>query len=371
MVFLPLLCLSSLVALLPRVSGVRSITGDAVGSSAVVAAGSGGGSDWCKRWLLVKFKGEPNAETEEMPPRGVFHYPVGEWNNKLLFTKSFENGCTKTYTAVCAAGTAALKVSEACPEQQEKVEKRGFDWFFTSRSSSIRRGERIQVALPSEGRTVDLTSGTVKVMPMKVGACKPVETQHGFDLMTFVSKPWFIQQQAATAYLPITWNFCVAAQYKVLKERTLWGYTIGVRNVAYEADGTLHDSGDVEPGPGSKSKGILRAYSTDKYDPAKLAVAPYFIPQFLSGDYWVIAYSEEEGYALISGGQPTIETKNGFCRTGTATNGSGLWIFTRAQQRDEALVQKVREIAKAQGFDLSVLNDVDQTNCKPFPPTVA
>ncbi|CAE7270952.1 unnamed protein product [Symbiodinium necroappetens] len=49
--------------------------------------------------------------------------------------------------------------------------------------------------------------------------------------------------------------------------------------------------------------------------------------------------------------------------TGSGTNGSGLWIFTRDQKRDEALVQKVRAIAAQKGFDLSVLNDVDQSAC--------
>merc|ERR1719220_2539895 len=65
----------------------------------------------------------------------------------------------------------------------------------------------------------------------------------------------------------------------------------------------------------------------------------------------------------LSGGQPSTKTSGG-CRTGSGVNGAGLWIFTRQQQRDEQLVQKVRRIAATQGFDLSVLNDVNQTGCK-------
>ena len=34
----------------------------------------------------------------------------------------------------------------------------------------------------------------------------------------------------------------------------------------------------------------------------KLEVAPCFLPTALAGPYWVLDYSEEEGYALISGG---------------------------------------------------------------------
>ena len=78
-----------------------------------------------------------------------------------------------------------------------------------------------------------------------------------------------------------------------------------------------------------------------------------------------MAYDEDEGYALVSGGQPTEHAPDGGegCSTGTGTNGAGLWIFSRRRERDEQLVQKVRNIAREQGFDLSVLNDVDQTNC--------
>merc|ERR1719379_485015 len=93
-----------------------------------------------------------------------------------------------------------------------------------------------------------------------------------------------------------------------------------------------------------------------------LAVAPFFLPYALSGDYWILAYDEAQGYALISGGAPTKSFEGG-CRTGTGTNGSGLWIFTRQRNREETLVQKVRGIAAEKGFDLSVLNDVDQTEC--------
>jgi lipocalin len=106
--------------------------------------------------------------------------------------------------------------------------------------------------------------------------------------------------------------------------------------------------------------GDLCAYV--KEEPSKLAVAPCFVPKFGSGDYWVIAYDEVKGYALISGGQPTIESDRG-CRTGKGINESGLWIFTREQKRDDDLIQEVRGIAADQGFDLSVLKNVTQEGC--------
>jgi hypothetical protein len=41
------------------------------------------------------------------------------------------------------------------------------------------------------------------------------------------------------------------------------------------------------------------------------------------GPYWVLAYSESEGYAIVSGGNPTIPTENGLCKTGSGVNNSG------------------------------------------------
>ena len=43
------------------------------------------------------------------------------------------------------------------------------------------------------------------------------------------------------------------------------------------------------------------------------------IPSEEAGDYWIVRYNEEEGYAIISGGQPTIPSGrgDGLCQTGT------------------------------------------------------
>lgn len=189
------------------------------------------------------------------------------------------------------------------------------------------------------------------ILQQATGGCKPVTTQANFDMEAFVAGRWYIQQQAVTKYLPASQNNCVYAEYQVLPKKSFWGYTIQVHNHAEEANGKVFDSGKY-----------ICAKSADPTDPAKLEVAPCFLPALTAGPYWVLAYNEEEGYALVSGGQPDIETPQG-CRTGTGTNDSGLWIFTRSQARVEATVQKARDIATQQGFDLSVLNDVNQASC--------
>jgi lipocalin len=182
-------------------------------------------------------------------------------------------------------------------------------------------------------------------------ACPTVETVQDFSLADFVSAPWYVHQQAENAYSPPNRNNCVRAEYEIREEPTsLWGYTVDVHNSARNDNGE-----DVDA--------FLCAYQEDDDIASKLRVAPCFLPKWASGPYWVLAHDEDEGYALISGGQPTFPNGDNGCRTGNGVNNSGLWIFTRNPVRDEDLVNNVRQIAQDAGFDVTVLNDVDQEGC--------
>merc|ERR1711998_105092 len=198
-----------------------------------------------------------------------------------------------------------------------------------------------------------VSSNTMLAVAMAASdGCPAVSTQADFDLSQFVQEGrWYIQQQAVTQYLPVEQNFCVYAEYSILKKKTFWGYTIQVHNHAEEQDGTVHDSGS-----------LLCAKQADENDAAKLEVAPCFLPSVAAGPYWVIAYDETLGFSLISGGQPTEKTSSG-CKTGSGVNDAGLWIFTREPQPQAALVDHVRELATQQGFDVSVLNAVSHEKC--------
>lgn len=174
----------------------------------------------------------------------------------------------------------------------------------------------------------------------------------GFDVEWYLSGKWHIQQQMALSYLPKDYMYCVTAEYSRFAKPTLLGYDIQVKNHAENAEG--------------KALGPINTICSKIVNEAegKLEVAPCFLPTILSGDYWVVAFDKKEDWALVSGGPPRKQAPDGqSCRTGTGTNGSGLWIFTRKQQRDEALLQKVRGIAAAKGFDISVLEDIDHTKC--------
>jgi lipocalin len=205
--------------------------------------------------------------------------------------------------------------------------------------------------------TTSTTTSTTTTNSFSV-TCPVVNTVPDFEIEQYAARPWYSHQQAANVYLPIELNYCVRAEYNVRDRPTFpWGYTVDVRNQAQDENG-------------NPQGGNLCAYQTDleSGQPGKLAVAPCFLPKTFAGPYWVLLYNEDEGYALISGGQPNVPSydKDGNfigCRTGRGINDSGLWIFSRSPVRDQELIDSVRARALEMGMDVTVLNDVNQVGC--------
>jgi len=197
---------------------------------------------------------------------------------------------------------------------------------------------------------------------IKSETCPIVSVQPDFNLTEYVTGgKWYIQQQMAVLYLPKSQNFCVTANYSFTSSTH-----VHVANYANEGgvNGKVYDS--------DKQVGILGGICGDLDDPSepsKLSVGPCNLPSWLPGargSYWIIAAgpsSSHYEYALVSGGQPTHRADGG-CRTGMGINDSGLWIFTRKAMRDDAVVSKLRALAQQKGFDVSVLNDVQQAGCE-------
>lgn len=156
------------------------------------------------------------------------------------------------------------------------------------------------------------TPASAQALRALQAACEEVSTVDNFDIEEYASKPWYSHQQAENVYSPIEQNFCVTAEYTIKTDPTFWGYTVSVNNQAQNQNG-------------EKFGGELCAYQTDE-SLSKLAVAPCFVPKMWAGPYWVVAYDEKEGYALVSGGQPTQPGENG-CTTGTGINNSGMYQF--------------------------------------------
>lgn len=152
--------------------------------------------------------------------------------------------------------------------------------------------------------------------------CKQITVKQDFDYDTYASKPWYIQSQMVTRIATPSDFFCVRARFRLLDE-PLNGYSIGVLAEKREDSVT-----------GVLTVNDLCSFS-DPSDPAKLVLSRCDVPSEEAGDYWIVRYNEEAGYAIISGGQPTIPSGrgDGLCQTGTGVTQSGLYIFTREQKK--------------------------------------
>eukprot|EP01026_Neomeris_dumetosa_P006444 TRINITY_DN12046_c0_g1_i1.p1 TRINITY_DN12046_c0_g1~~TRINITY_DN12046_c0_g1_i1.p1 ORF type:complete len:240 (-),score=40.15 TRINITY_DN12046_c0_g1_i1:295-1014(-) len=195
------------------------------------------------------------------------------------------------------------------------------------------------------------------------------------DLAKFIAAPWYVQQQMATAQQPEDYLYCTTASYTPLDPSNV---ADGVKVLNYANKGKVNGPPIGTSGAGDSNLQLI-AIVPDPTMASKLRVGlPSLRPvQKVSyGDYWIVAVkpsaNETIGYdwAIISGGPPTTSTANG-CRTGSKwswiekvqINQIGLWLFTREKVASEQTVQEMRETAKDLGFDLSVLDPVEQEGC--------
>lgn len=173
---------------------------------------------------------------------------------------------------------------------------------------------------------------------------------------------WYIQQQQVTEYLSAADNYCTLATYVANSKKTVpffGGTVVEVYNYANEQSVN---------GKNENSEGmVLCARVPDNSQPAKLLVAPCFLPNVLAGDYWVVAAGPSQDnyeWAIVSGGQPTVAGADGGCTTKTTgTNGAGFWLFTRTQVASTATIAEMRSTAQKAGFSLDKLNPVEQSGC--------
>ena len=187
--------------------------------------------------------------------------------------------------------------------------------------------------------------------------CQDIEPQENFDVDAYIKFPWFVQKQRVISYLPEDRFHCTEARYSLELDPffNFFGWDVSVNNYDENAAGEGRGGG-------------LCAAILDRNYPSKLGVSPcFFIPAFLwasAGPYWVMAFDDDAGWAVISGGRPSIWTGNG-CK---ARDDSGTWIFTREQTGEAAANATLLALdaAREKGMDVDNLKDflvVDQTSC--------
>ena len=190
--------------------------------------------------------------------------------------------------------------------------------------------------------------------------CPLVNTQTNFNLTEYVRDRWYIQQQQITTYLPLEENYCVTAKYNI-SDRKILGYKGVVLNVYNYAN-----LNKVNGEEANKHNQVLCARVPNKTNPSKLLVAPCFLPNVFAGDYWVVAAgptSDNYEWAIVSGGQPTVQYKDGCTTKTTGSNGAGFWYFSRVPLASRSVIKKLNKIAKSKGYTLSQLHNVTQANC--------
>lgn len=196
--------------------------------------------------------------------------------------------------------------------------------------------------------------------------CQTVEPIHDVNLDEFVRATWYVQEQQVNTYQREDDLFCVAATYDQTGDEHVPffdGNIISVYNYANqdyvngEASNAIGDDGL----PGQ----VLCARQPDESKNGELLVAPCWLPNLFGGDYWIVGLGEDNGeyeWAVISGGQPSVEYDDG-CSTQQGYFNSGLWIFARDPILAPEKLAEARAAAVAQGFSLSQLKHVEQEGC--------
>eukprot|EP01062_Namystynia_karyoxenos_P056853 TRINITY_DN47781_c0_g1_i1.p1 TRINITY_DN47781_c0_g1~~TRINITY_DN47781_c0_g1_i1.p1 ORF type:complete len:256 (+),score=112.27 TRINITY_DN47781_c0_g1_i1:79-768(+) len=204
------------------------------------------------------------------------------------------------------------------------------------------------------------------------GACAPVQVQQSFNLTEWIRATWYVQRQQVNGYQPKDKLFCVAATYnstnmgKPVKVPFFSGDVVAVFNDAN--DGKVN--GPVAQNFSKPGFGPLCARVPDAGEPAKLLVAPCFLPNALGGDYWIVAAgpsADNYEWGLVSAGQPSVERDDG-CTTpvecsGVSATKCGLWMFARKPIAEQATMDALAAAAKKAGISTDLLIDVPQAGC--------
>jgi len=206
--------------------------------------------------------------------------------------------------------------------------------------------------------------------PSPSQTCKTVQTLDVFDIDQYVSKKWYSHQQRPVIFNSEARFYCITAEYSFLDpsdNATVNEYDVKVFNKGQDVDGNIFTSDDqFAEGDIRVPSGLCagqKVFAGDKDSELTVGFCIVPVTSYSQSNYWVLAYDEEEGVALIAGGQPDTLTSNadGLCTYSNPI--SGLWIFTRSPVRNETLIEKYRDIARDNGIDPSIMKDVAQEDC--------
>lgn len=201
--------------------------------------------------------------------------------------------------------------------------------------------------------------------PSAPSSCPSVATvgSKNFNLTEWVRKSWYIQEQQIVDYQPLSSFYCVAATYNL--QGTTVPFFSGTVATVYNYANKQRVNGALQ----NANNMTLCARAVNTTDASRLAVAPCFLPNFLAGPYWALGIGEEAerpgeyAWAVVIGGEPTVEWADGCTTKETGTNGAGLWLFTRRPVATEAQMKAMHALLADKGIARSRLHQVAQAGC--------
>jgi len=212
--------------------------------------------------------------------------------------------------------------------------------------------------------------------------CKTVKALDNFDIAEYTSRKWYSHQQRETPFNSVALFFCISAEYSVLDPDNVPFEPLGIENKfdikvfnrGKDADGDIFTSDDelaeggvAVPSPLCAGQAVFQG---DKDSQLTVGFCALPVIAFQNSNYWVLAYNEEDGMALIAGGQTDLPNGNGDELCTYSDVQSGLWIFSRSRMRNDTLIEKYRNIARDNGIDPSIMLDVSQVDCEDETPPI-
>lgn len=191
--------------------------------------------------------------------------------------------------------------------------------------------------------------------------CPTIDTQPNLNLTEYQRASWYIQQQQVNGYQPLDSLYCVTATYNQSGEEHVplfHGEVLSVYNYC--------NRGGVNQHPTAKSSAPLCARLPDRHQTSRLLVAPCFLPNSLGGNYWVLAAGpspQEYQWAIVIGGQPTVQYTDGCSTPEGGVNGAGLWLFHRQPVAPTGDLSQMTQLLRSRGIATSRLHPVPQQGC--------
>lgn len=190
-----------------------------------------------------------------------------------------------------------------------------------------------------------------------------------FDIDEYIEASWYIQRQQVNTYQSADTLFCVVATYE-REGRQQW-FQEAITVINFSNEGGVNEGARAGTGFGG-----LCATLGEGEMAGSLRVAPCFLPPFLGGPYWVVAYSPGS-WAIITGGQLSVlgscGEEEGVCTTRESGsifdplsfigNNQGLWFFTRDPLPDASVLEEMEAAAASLGICTANMLDVVHEGC--------